>query len=121
MIAVGLLIPCWPAAGHHGSNVVYDLAQSITLTGTVTRLQFVNPHALIYFNVTSPDGSVVEWFAGLPSASRLGAAEGWTRETLKPGDPITITGAPARGGAPSLWTEQVSRDGEPLLQERYTG
>jgi hypothetical protein len=115
------LIPCWPAAGHHGSNVVYDLAQTITLTGTVTRLQFVNPHALIYFNVTSPDGAVVEWFAGLPSASRLGAAEGWTRETLKPGDTITITGAPARGGAPSLWTEQVSRDGEPLLKERYTG
>jgi hypothetical protein len=118
---IGLLLP-WPSSfGHHGSNVVYDLTQSITVTGTVTDFQFVNPHALIFLEVGEEGGEVVKWLAGLPSASGLGAREGWTRATLGPGDRITITGAPARGGAPSLWVEQIVRDGKPLLNARYTG
>ena len=118
---VGLLFPCMQSFGHHGSNVVYDLTQSITVTGTVTKFQFVNPHALIFFEVTGENGEVVEWLAGLSSASSLGANEGWTRDMLAPGDRITITGSPARGGAPSVWTEQIVRDGKPLLRAKYTG
>jgi len=120
-VAVGLLFPSLASFGHHGSNVVYDLAQSITVTGTVTKFQFVNPHALIFFEVADEDGEAVEWLAGLPSASGLSANEGWTKDFLKPGDEITVTGAPARGGAPSLWIEQVVRDGKPLLRAKYTG
>ena len=120
-VAVGLLLSSVPSLAHHGSNVVYDLTDSVTVTGTVTRFQFVNPHALIFVEVTGEDGEVVEWLVGLPSASGLGSSEGWTRDTLKPGDEITIIGAPARSGAPSLWTEQITRDGEPMLGSRYTG
>lgn len=120
-IGLGLLFPCLPASSHHGSNVVYDLTQTITVTGTVTEFRFVNPHALIFVEVTGDDGEVVKWLAGLPSASGLGANESWTRDTIKPGDQITITGAPARGGAPSLWAKQIVRDGKPLLRQSYTG
>ncbi len=110
-----------PSSGHHGSNVVYDLAQSITLTGPVTEFQFVNPHTQILFEVTGEDGSVVTWLAGLSSSLGLGQNEGWTRETIKPGDEITITGSPARNDAPSIWVEQINVNGEPLLKGRYTG
>ena len=110
-----------PSSGHHGSNVVYDLAQSVTLSGTVTEFQFVNPHTQILFEVTGEDGSVVTWLAGMSSSLGLGQNEGWTRETIKPGDEITITGSPARNDAPSIWVEQINVDGEPLLKGRYTG
>ncbi len=120
-LAAGLFLWGLPSFAHHGSNVVYDLTKSITVTGTVARFQFVNPHTLIFVEVTGEDGEVVEWLIGLPSAAGLGSREGWTRDTLQPGDEITIIGAPARSGAPSLWTEQITRDGEPMLGARYTG
>jgi len=120
-VAVGLLFSSVPSLAHHGSNVVYDLTESITISGTVARFQFVNPHALIFVEVTGEDGEVVEWLVGLPSASGLGSRESWTRDTIKSGDELTIIGSPARSGAPSLWTEQIMRDGEDLLGARYTG
>ena len=120
-VVIGCLSVSIPSLAHHGSNVVYDLTQTITVSGTVTRFQFVNPHALIFLEVTDENGETVEWLAGLPSASGLQGNEGWTRDTIKPGDELTITGSPARGGAPSLWTGQIERDGEPLLKRNYTG
>ena len=110
-----------PSFGHHGTAIVYDLTRSVTVTGTVTDFKYVNPHAQILFNVTADDGSEVEWLAGLPSPNTLGPNEGWTRETLKPGDAISIIGAPARNDAPSIWVEQIHLNGEPLLGEGYTG
>ena len=110
-----------PSSGHHGSNVVYDLTQSITVSGTVTEYQFVNPHTQILFEVTGEDGSVVTWLAGMSSSLGLGRNEGWTGETIKPGDEITITGSPARNGVPSIWVEQIDVNGDPRLKGRYTG
>ena len=65
-----------PSSGHHGSNVVYDLAQTITVSGTVTEFQFVNPHTQILFVITNEDGSVVTWLAGMSSSLGLGQNEG---------------------------------------------
>ncbi len=110
-----------PSLSHHGSNVVYDLTQSITVTGIVTEFQFVNPHAGILFDVAGEDGSTVSWLAGLPGSMGLARNEGWTSDTVKPGDEISITGAPARNNAPSVWVEQIFVNGEPLLGRAYTG
>ena len=120
-VAIGCVATSATSLAHHGSNVVYDLTATITVSGTVTRFQFVNPHALIFLEVTDENGETVEWLAGLPSASGLQGNEGWTRDTIQPGDELTITGSPARGDAPSLWTGQIERDGEPLLKRNYTG
>lgn len=118
---VGLLSLSLPSFSHHGSNIVYDLTQTISIAGTVTDFQFVNPHTLVLLDVTGEDGTTVGWLAGLSSPNSLGPNEGWTRETLKPGDQISITGAPARGGAPSIWVEQILLNGEPLLRGKYSG
>jgi len=118
---IALAFPSIPSLSHHGSNVVYDLTKSITVAGTVTEFQFVNPHTQILFDVTGEDGSVVGWLAGLPGSIRLTQEEGWSMDTLKPGDEISILGAPARNDAPSVWVEQIFLNGEPLLADKYTG
>ena len=105
--AAGIMLFSAGAAAHHGASVVYDLNQRIDMTGTVTDFQFVNPHVLIFFEVTERNGTIVVWSAGLTSPNRLARSDRWTKNTLRPGDWVTVTGAPARGGAPSLWVAQV--------------
>lgn len=114
-VAAGILLFSVGLSAHHGASTTHDLTVSVDVTGTVTDFQFVNPHVLVYFDVTGEDGSVVEWWAGLGSPNRLIGGDGWADNTLKPGDQISVTGAPARGGVPSMWAEQVFLDGKPLL------
>ena len=118
---VGLLSLSVPSYSHHGTAIVYDLAQSITISGTVADFRFVNPHTLIYVDVRGEDGEVVSWLGGLSAHGSLTRREGWTIDTLKPGDEVSVTGAPARGGAPSVWVQQVILNGELLLSGESTG
>ena len=119
--AAGFLFFSVASLGHQGSNTVYDLNQTITIEGTITDFQFVNPHTLIFLDVTGEDGAVVSWLGGLSGPNHLAREEGWTRDTFKPGDQVSIIGAPARGGTPSVWIEQVFLNGTPLLAQQYTG
>jgi hypothetical protein len=116
LVALGLTAASGAALAHHGASVVYDLSQHLTMTGTVTEFQFVNPHVLIFFEVTNDDGSKTVWSAGLTSPNRLARSDGWSKDMFKAGDTVTITGSPARAGAPSLWVEGVlDGDGNSLL------
>jgi hypothetical protein len=114
-VTAGILLFSVGLPAHHGASTSHDLTLSVNVAGTVTDFQFVNPHVLIFFDVTGEDGVVVEWWAGLGAPNRLTRGDGWTDDTLKPGDQISVTGAPARGGVPSMWAEQVLLDGKPLL------
>ena len=115
--AAGLLLFSSGSSAHHGVYLVYDVNQKVTTTGTVTDFQFVNPHVLVFFDVTGEDGAVVEWWAGLTNPNHLARGDGWTADTLKPGDHISVTGAPAKNDVPTMWAEQIFLDGEPLLIE----
>ena len=116
LITFSLAMASGVALAHHGSSVVYDLSQHITLTGKVTEYQFVNPHVLIFFEVEGDDGTKTVWSAGLTSPNRLARSDGWTKDMFKAGDTVTISGSPARSGAPSLWVEAVSdANGKALL------
>ena len=117
---VGLLSLSAPSYSHHGTSIVYDLTQMVTISGTVTNFRFVNPHTFIHFDVHGEGGKVVSWLGGLSAQTSLSQREDWTIETLKPGDEITVTGAPARGGAPSVYVRQVILNGEPLLEGLWT-
>lgn len=101
-------------SAHHGV-ALYDVSQMVNVTGTVTDFQFVNPHVRILFDVTEEDGTVVGWSAELTTPIRLRAVDGWNRDTLKPGNQISITGSPATDVARLMWVEQVFVDGNPLL------
>jgi Family of unknown function (DUF6152) len=96
--AVALLMLPRPMLAHHG-NSAYDLANPITLKGTVTEFAWSNPHVQIYFDVKDDKGKIVHWASETVSPGILVRA-GWTRNELKPGDHITITVGPSKSGAP---------------------
>jgi hypothetical protein len=82
---------------HHGT-ANYDMTKVITVKGTVTDFQFINPHTLILFDVKNDKGVVEHWQAEATSPNHLVRA-GWTKNTLKPGDAITISGFRAKNGS----------------------
>jgi hypothetical protein len=118
--AVLAVVVSAPLAAHHGA-ALYDQSRTVTVTGTVTQFRFVNPHVLIFASVTGQDGKTVEWSGELTSPTRLARGEEdggvkWTRDIIKPGDKITLTGNPARNGAPALVLQQVvAGDGRVLV------
>src|ERR1700693_5512568 len=107
-----LTIPA-PVLAHHGT-ASYDTTKTVTVKGTVTEFQFVNPHVLIFMDVKDDKGNVQKWQGELTSPNHLERA-GWTRTSLKLGDQITISGFPAKSGANSIWISKVLQaDGTPL-------
>ncbi len=108
---IGLLFFAGGAWAHHG-GAVYDETETITVTGAVTKFEFINPHVLIYIAVTEENGDTVEWSGELTTPIRLArmdraGAVTWSKDILQPGDEITLSGNPARSGAPSLRLRRV--------------
>ena len=100
-----------PAYSHHSPESHYLVDRLITVTGVVTKFRLINPHARIYFDVTTADGEVQHWFAE-GNASAILRRRGWDSDTLQPGDVIEITGNPARDGGPKMdWKLIVTEDG----------
>jgi hypothetical protein len=95
-LTVALLLFSTPLWAHHGASE-YDMTKIVTLHATVSELQFVNPHTLVVFTVKDDSGKALEWEGELPSPNLL-MRRGWSRNTLKPGDQVTIIGAPAKNG-----------------------
>ena len=98
LVLLSLLATQRALLAHHGSNAYYDSSKPLTLTGTVTEFLWTNPHVQIYFDVKDEQGKVTHWSCESNSPGKLRRA-GWTRTTIKPGDQITITLAPARNGS----------------------
>jgi uncharacterized protein DUF6152 len=106
-----------PAFAHHARSG-YDLSKTVTLKATVTKVEWTNPHALIYFDVTDASGRVQSWHAITGGPSRM-SRYGWTSETLKPGDQIAITGNPTKAGTSEIWlTRIVLPDGREVVMHR---
>jgi Family of unknown function (DUF6152) len=102
-----------PMFAHHGASE-YDMTKIVTLTGTVKQLQFVNPHTLLVFTVKEDGGKAIEWEGELPSPNLL-SRRGWSRSTLKPGDQVTVIGAPAKNGEKGMQVKKlVFPDGHEL-------
>jgi uncharacterized protein DUF6152 len=100
-----LLLASTLAFAHHGT-ANYDTTKSVTVKGSVTNFQFINPHVIISMDVKDDKGIVQNWQGGLTSPNHL-MRTGWTKDTLKPGDWITMSGFPAKTGAPEMWIQKV--------------
>jgi hypothetical protein len=85
----------------HHSTAMYDTQNPVTISGEVKRFEWTNPHAFVYLDVKDAQGKVVEWEVEMMSLNHL-RAYGWTSKTVKAGETISATGAPARSGAPSM-------------------
>lgn len=113
LLAIGI---CgWtPLQAHHSPASHYLIKDLVTVAGVVTEFRLTNPHARIYFDVTTPEGEVQHWFAEGNSSSIL-KRRGWTKGSVKPGDEIKISGYPARDGGHSLdWKLIELADGTQL-------
>ena len=112
-----LAIGCCGTAGvqaHHNPASHYVIKDMVTVEGVVTEFKLINPHARIYFEVTTPEGEVQKWFAEGNAAGIL-KRKGWSKDSLKPGDVIKISGYPARDGGHALdWKLIELADGTQL-------
>jgi len=103
-IAVVLIIACavvftaLPVTAHHSFAAEFDATKVVTLNGFVTKVEWANPHARIYFDVKDEKGNVVNWDFELGSPNGL-MRLGWKRDSLKPGDEITVNGTLAKNAA----------------------
>ncbi|MGA9938853.1 MAG: DUF6152 family protein [Candidatus Acidiferrales bacterium] len=97
LAALLLSLSATSAHAHH-SGAIFDMAHPITISGSVTKVEWMNPHAYLYLNVTDDKGRVHEWAIETNSPNFL-KHNGWTSTTVSPGDKITVTGAPARTGS----------------------
>jgi hypothetical protein len=100
MLAAAAALAALPALAHHGDAGRYE-ENVVVMTGTVVELQLVDPHSLLVLDIPDAQGQPVRWQAemgGRTGLSRLG----WTRNTLKPGDRVTITGRRVKSGAPYI-------------------
>ena len=95
---LGLLLCSVPMLAHHSFAAEYDSAKPVTLTGTVTNVEWMNPHARFYMDVKDEKGEVSNWELELGSPNGL-MRQGWTRNSLKKGDAISVTGSLAKDGS----------------------
>jgi len=98
ILAVALAAGTATASAHHSFAVFFDDTRTIEISGSVTEFRFSNPHAIISLDVKTKDGMVDEWKAETNAVTLL-KRRGWTKDSLKAGDVITVDGWPSRDGA----------------------
>ena len=98
MAGIAFVASAAPLVAHHSFAAEYDANKPVTLKGTVTRVEWTNPHARFYVDVKDEKGRVVNWNLELASPNVL-RRNGWKRDSLKVGDEITVEGSLAKDGS----------------------
>ena len=102
-VVIAAAAPLW---AHHSFAAQYDANKTIKLTGTVTKVEWMNPHIYFYMDVKGTDGKVVNWaFEG--GAPNPLYRQGWRKDSLKNGDMVTVDGALAKDGSKLVNARQV--------------
>jgi hypothetical protein len=101
VLAVGALLMSTGAFAHHGDAGRYDESPFV-ITGTIAEIKLTNPHSILVFDVTDADGKVVRWQAEMSGGQALTRQFGWTKESPKIGDKVTLTGRRVKNGSPYM-------------------
>lgn len=94
-LVAGMLVAGFPLSAHHSFSAYYFEDQSVTISGDVEEFQYRSPHAIVRVNAKDADGQMRTYAAEFANPNRL-AREGVTKDTLKPGDMVVVTGSPGR-------------------------
>ena len=98
LVAIAEITIAFPVIAHHSFAAEYDADKPVTLTGSVTKMAWINPHSWIYIDVKKPDGSVESWAVEAGPPGTLVRA-GFTKESLAAGTVIKVNGYRAKDGA----------------------
>ena len=122
ILCLTLLLTGGTAAAHHGTGISYDLnAPLATIKGTISEFAWRNPHVSIFIDVKDEQGKVVTWALEHSNVNSL-AVQGYHRNSLRPGQPVTAVFHPSRSGAPvGLTVKIVLADGKEILQRQQSG
>ena len=105
--ACALLLSSLPVLAHHSFAAEYDGNKQINVTGIVTKVEWMNPHARFYVNVTGADGKVINWNFELGAIPVL-LKQGWRKDSLKEGDHVSVVGNIAKDGSHSANARNVT-------------
>ena len=103
--SAGLLLFSGRVLAHH-STAEYDMTALTSVKGTVTQFEWTNPHAYIHIEMKDDKGATTEWTAEMASLGMLSRVN-WKRDTVKPGDEITMYGNRAKNGKPLMRLDKI--------------
>ncbi|MEP6961263.1 MAG: DUF6152 family protein [Acidobacteriota bacterium] len=106
LVAAALLTSAVAALAHHSFAAEYDSNKPITLKGTVTKVEFMNPHVWIYMDVKDDKGAVGKWQieGGAPNSLRR---NGWSKDSVKQGELLTVDGTMSKDGSNTVNARSV--------------
>ena len=120
-LLLAVLVMMAPLAAHHGRGATFDMKKQLTLKGTVSQVKWQNPHVLIFIDVKDDTGKVVTWGFENSNVHTL-ANQGYNRNTLKIGQPVTAVLNPAANGAPlGIIVKVILADGKEIMSRERGG
>jgi hypothetical protein len=111
LVAAALAATVIPAWAHHAAQTMFDVTRRVTVTGSVTRVESINPHPYVDIDAKGANGSVQHWLIELASPAVLRQA-GLSLGALKVGDVVTIEGSPAKDGSPVAFAYSIRAGGQ---------
>jgi hypothetical protein len=98
LMALATMIVAVPVAAHHAFSSEFDATQPVQLRGTITAMEWINPHSWMHLDVTNEDGTVESWMIEAGPAGVL-VRRGWSKDSIRPGTEVLVEGYRARDGS----------------------